>query len=363
MIKLKAKKSVIKKTRRASTVLFPAEQGYRMPAEWEAHEATWLTWPRNKVTWPGKKLKEVEEIYLQMMEALLPNEKVHLLVPDETKGEEILQRLARRGVQVRGLKLHLIPAVDTWIRDYGPTFLKNRKGQKAWCKWIFNAWGRKYRSLMRDDQIFRNHQALIKGSCFATEVVLEGGSIEVNGKGTCLVTEQCLLNKNRNPRFSREQIDLFLQQHLGVSQVLWLGEGIVGDDTDGHIDDITRFCSADTIITAYETDRTDDNFRFLDENWKRLKMSRTPAGGKWNLIKLPMPGVVAAEGERLPASYANFYIANGVVLLPIYGHANDRRAIRIIREAFPGREVVPIRCETLVYGLGSIHCVTQQEPR
>lgn len=344
----------------------PASLNYRMPAEWEPHEAAWLAWPHNQDTWPGKKMAGVEETYLQMLEGLLPHEKVNLLVPDKISGEKIQERLGRMGINTKNLRLYPMPTADAWIRDYGPTFLK--KGQeKAWIKWIFNAWGGKYASLMRDTQIFslnskKNHP-LIPHPCFEANIVLEGGSIEVNGQGTCLTTEQCLLNPNRNPSLSRREIEKHLKEYLGVSHILWLKEGIAGDDTDGHIDDIARFVNPDTIAAAYEEDSRDANYEILKHNWVILQKSLDQAGRKWNFVKLPMPGIVSDGHDRLPASYANFFIANGAVLLPVFGHPHDKEAAKILQDIFSKREILPIKCNDLVCGLGTIHCVTQQEPQ
>ena len=342
----------------------PRKLGFSMPAEWEMHKATWLSWPHNEETWPGTRLQKVEETYLQMLEALLPHEIVHLLVHDEKEEAYTRQLLKERGVETENFHPHRVPTVDTWIRDYGPTFLKTSQGKKSWCKWIFNAWGGKYPSLAEDTQVFTKHKDLIGNPYFDAGFILEGGSIEVNGQGICLTTEQCLLNPNRNSHFSCSDIETKLRDYLGVSEIIWIKEGIAGDDTDGHIDDIIRFVNPDTLVSAFEENSSDENYPILKENWKRLERAAKENGRNWNLVKLPMPGKVMSEDrDRLPASYANFYIANETVLLPIYGHQNDERAEKILRELFPGRAVVPIECTDLVYGLGSIHCVTQQEPR
>lgn len=344
----------------------PALQGYVMPAEWETHEATWLSWPHNVETWPGKRLAQVRDVYLQMLEALLPGEKVRLLVNDEAEKEQVLKFLKPK-INLNNLELHKIPTVDAWIRDYGPTFVKKKDGARAWCKWIFNAWGGKYASLMEDTHVFSllkkgSAAELINAPCFPLNINLEGGSIEVNGEGTCLTTEQCLLNKNRNPQLSKSQIEKHLRDYLGVSQIIWLNEGIVGDDTDGHIDDIVRFVNKNTILAVREKDTKDPNHEILEENWERLKHAKDENGKPWNLAELPMPGPVVDGDVRLPASYANFYIANKAVLLPVYSHRNDKRAAQILQEFFPKHEIASIECSTLVYGLGAIHCVSQQEP-
>ncbi len=347
----------------------PAELGYRMPAEWSRHEATWLAWPHNAETWPGKRLALIRDTYLQMLEGLLPGEKVHLLVHDSSEKDEVLKFL-RSKLDLTNLVFHEIPVADVWIRDYGPTFIKKQtKDQRlktedrAYVKWIFNAWGGKYPLLVKDTDIFSPHSnPLLSNPCFEANLILEGGSIEVNGEGTVLTTQQCLLNANRNPHFTKPQIEDLLKGFLGATHVLWLQEGIAGDDTDGHIDDIARFVDSRTILAAYEDDKSDENFEVLEDNWERLKTFELQDGKKPNVVKLPMPGIVAENGERLPASYANFLIANKAVLLPVYGHRNDKCAIEILRELFPKHEILPIRCNGLVYGLGAIHCVTQQEP-
>ena len=339
----------------------PAAAGYYMPAEWMPHESTWLSWPHNDITWPGKRMAVTRDIYLQMLEALLPYEKVNLLAGGMIEKVRAFLKPKLTAKAMNNLILHDVRTVDAWIRDYGPTFVVNSKKEKAWVKWIFNAWGGKYEDLMQDTKIFENH-SLVQYPCFEAGIVLEGGSIEVNGAGTCMTSEQCLLNKNRNPKLSKRQIEQFLKDYLGVSQILWLNEGIVGDDTDGHIDDIARFTDENTILAAYEDDESDENHGILKENWERLKKAGNEKGKKWNLVKFPMPDKVADGNVRLPASYANFLISNGTVLLPVFECDTDDRAIKIARELFPKREIVPITCNTLVYGLGTIHCVSQQEP-
>jgi agmatine deiminase len=340
----------------------PTALGFSMPAEWEKHEATWLTWPTNTETWPDARLQIVQDIYYQIITALLPNEKVYLLVDNEETAERIRKTLSKKSIPTGDLQFHIIPTVDTWIRDYGPTFVKDDEGTKAWCKWDFNAWGNKYKDLATDTNVFKNNAAIIPSLQFDINLTLEGGSIETNGAGSLLVTKQCLLNKNRNPKLTQTTIEAYLKDFLGVTQVLWMNEGISGDDTDGHIDDIIRFVSKDTLLVSTEEDADDPNYKPLQENWELLKNSKTPEGKNWNLIPLPMPGPILGDGERLPASYANFYIANNVVLLPIYHHENDKKAIKILEEAFVDRKVISIYCNDLVYGLGSIHCITQQEP-
>ncbi len=341
----------------------PAAAGYRMPAEWHPHEATWLAWPKDPVTWPDR-VPEAEEIFLQFIEALTPHERVDLLVDDEEVEADVRARCRARGVAPERLVCHRVRTVDSWIRDYGPNFLLDGAGALAFNHWVFNAWGNKYATLLLDADVPRRLEALAGVPRFEPGIVLEGGSIDVDGQGTVLTTEQCLLNANRNPSLSREDIAGHLREYLGVRQVIWLGEGIEGDDTDGHVDDITRFVSPDTIVTVVEEDPADANHAPLADNLRRLQVARDAHGRPYRIVSLPMPGYLGdGEGGRLPASYANFYIGNGVVLVPVYGHANDRRALEILEPLFPSRRLVPVPCEPLVWGMGSIHCVTQQQPR
>ena len=342
----------------------PAALGFRMPAEWHPHESTWLTWPKDPDTWPDR-VTHVEEIYLQMISALIPHETVDLLVDDEETEQKVR---ARSGAPAR-IRFHHIQTVDSWIRDYGPNFLIGPNSEAGFNDWIFNAWGNKYEELKRDDGVPRQLESILEMRRFSPGIVMEGGSIEVNGAGCVLTTEQCLLNPNRNPQLGRDDIEQYLKDHLGVTKVLWLGEGIVGDDTDGHIDDIARFVAPDVIVCALEDDPEDANYEILQENLARLRSMTDTNGRPFEIVTLPMPGIVGGAStstrdlDRLPASYANFYIANNVVLLPVFGHANDARAVEILQNLFRTRRVIPINCEPLVWGMGTIHCVTQQQPQ
>lgn len=339
-----------------------------MPAEWEPHRLTWLAWPTNKITWPGDLLRRTESVYLQIISALLTHEKVNLLVKDKKTAQTVLKTLAVQNANTSNLIFYKARTVDAWIRDYGPIFIKKDEGRRTkdtpgvFTKWIFNAWGGKYSDLAKDNEVVDRLEPLKKIRRFDTGLVLEGGSIDVNGKGTCLTTEQCLLNPNRNPKLSRGNIEKKLKAYLGAVKVIWLKAGIHGDDTDGHVDDIARFVNSRTIVTAIENDRTDPNYSPLKKNIEILRSAKDPSGKRFRIIELPMPKRIYSGNKRLPASYANFYIANKVVLVPVYHHQNDKRAIKIIKSIFPGRKVVGIECTALVHGLGSIHCVTQQEP-
>ena len=344
----------------------PAELGFEMPAEWHRHSATWLTWPKDPVTWPDR-VPQVQQIYIEMMAAITPHETVNLLVDDQAT-EDAVKQQCQFG-SAKNIVFHQIVTVDSWIRDYGPNFLIDQKGRLAFNDWRFNAWGDKYEELKKDDQIPSILESYLNVPRFEPGIVMEGGSIEVNGNGCVLTTEQCLLNKNRNPHLNQKEIEQCLKDYLGVTTVLWLGEGIVGDDTDGHIDDIARFVSEDIIVCAIEDDPTDANYDLLQDNLKRLKAMTDADEQSFEIVTLPMPGIVGGTStntrnlDRLPASYANFLIANNVVLAPVFGHQNDDRAVETLQRLFKDRRVIPINCEPLVWGMGTIHCVSQQQPK
>jgi len=344
----------------------PAKLGFYMPAEWHPHEATWLSWPKDPETWPDR-VPQAQEIFLKMMRAVSANEKINLLVDDEEAEMSVRSRCKFAGAQ--NIRFIRMLTVDSWVRDYGPNFLISDDGRLAYNDWVFNAWGNKYEELKRDNSVPAQLESILNVPRFEPGIVMEGGSIEVNGAGVVLTTEQCLLNRNRNPHLSRAEIEQYLKDYLGAAKVLWLGEGIVGDDTDGHIDDIARFVSPTTIVCAVEDDPLDANYEILQDNLKRLKRMTGADGRQFEIVTLPMPGIVGGQStdarnlDRLPASYANFYIANSVVLAPIFGHQNDSRAIETLQRLFPTRRVVSINCEPLVWGMGTIHCVTQQQPK
>lgn len=338
----------------------PASLGYRMPAEWEPQQSTWLAWPHDPVTWPDR-VPQVEDVYELMIRALTKHQRVDLVVDP---GDE-QQRVQRRLQGVPNLRLVPMEHADSWIRDYGPTFLvKGPPGQRhlAYVDWIFNAWGDKYDALLPDDRIGAWLEPVLKVPRFEPGIVMEGGAIDVDGHGTVLTTEQCLLNQNRNPQLSRAQVEGFLKDYLGVRKVLWLGDGIEGDDTDGHVDDIARFAAPGVVLAAVEPDTGDPNHAPLAENLKRLQGMTDAAGRRLQVVELPMPGFVGDEEGRLPASYLNFLLANGVVLLPVFDHPNDAKAQRILERVFPGRTVVPVPAKDLVFGMGTVHCLSQQMP-
>ncbi|GJL78122.1 MAG: agmatine deiminase [Nitrospinaceae bacterium] len=344
---------------------YPAAQGYRMPAEWEPHAATWLAWPHNRETWDRSVLPEVEKTYLAMIRVLVPGEEVHILVNDQASQKSVENKIRNAGITLDRVRLHIIPTKDAWIRDYGPNFLvsgEKEKRKTAFNNWEFDSWGGKYDDLLHDNETAGKIAQLLNLPTFEPGIVLEGGAIDVNGRGTCLTTEPCLLNPNRNGGMDKDTMEGFLKNYLGVKTVLWLKGGMEGDDTDGHIDNLARFVNPTTILCAYEEDSSDSNYKGLKDNYDTLKSATDQDGNAMNIIRLPMPGKVTGPTGRLPASYANFYIGNRSVLLPAYNKANDIKARSILQEAFPEREVVPIPCRELVQGFGSIHCVTQQQP-
>ena len=335
----------------------PFNLGYKMPAEWERHDATWLSWPKDPETFPDGILQSVEESYANMVMALAKGEKVNVLV-DDKKMEEAVKSMLGSAMNVI---FHRIKSVDVWIRDYGPIFVKNSKGMVA-TKWIFNSWGSKYESLKEDNVTGMKVAGVSEYKIFETGVVLEGGSIDANGLGTCLTTEQCLLNENRNSKLTKKQIEKKLKDYLGFTNVIWLKEGIVGDDTGGHVDDIARFVNKNTILCAIEKNPKDENYEILQTNLEILKDAGDQDDKGFVIVELPMPRKIEIPERRLPASYANFYIGNSAVLVPTFDDKNDKKAMGTIGEFFPDRDIIGISSKDLVYGYGGIHCVTQQQP-
>jgi agmatine deiminase len=350
----------------------PFDFGYRMPAEWELHKGTWLGWPQNASDWPGK-FTAIPWVYAEIVRLLSQHETVNILVSGGAQQQRATGILKRAGADLERVCFHLWPTDRVWLRDSGPIFVRDAQGQIAITDWKFNAWA-KYDDWKLDDQVPAHVTKLLGMQRWQPSVkladgtqhrlVLEGGSIDVNGQGTLITTEECLLSEvqQRNPGVSREQLEGAFHDYLGIEQVLWLDRGTAGDDTHGHVDDITRFVSATTIVTAVEPDAADDNHAPLAENLARLKAARTLDGKQWTIVELPMPRPVVFRGQRLPASYANFYIANGLVLAPTFHDPNDRVALGILAEVFPGREVIGIHAVDLVWGLGTLHCMTQQQP-
>ena len=342
------------------TSQIPASLGYRMPAEWEPHAATWLSWPRREgISFPDS-FDRVMPALRAMAEALIESEQVCINVCDgahEAEARSVLQSLP-----MGRITFYPIPTNEPWCRDHGPIFLTRKQDPKlVVADWGYNAWGNKYPPFDLDEVVPTGVAEILKLPVFYPRMILEGGSIDVNGAGALLTSESCLLNKNRNPNLSRDQIEQRLRDYLGVRDIVWFGEGIAGDDTDGHIDDLARFVSERSIVTAVEDNRDDENYGPLQENLARLREMKI-GGRSVDILTLPMPKKIVREGMRLPASYANFYIANTCVLVPTFGDANDERALSVLRKSFPDRRVIGIDCRELIWGLGTFHCLTQQQP-
>jgi agmatine deiminase len=342
----------------------PASLGYRMPAEWAPHAATWLSWPRPEgISFPDA-YQKIMPAFARMVDALADSEPVCVNVWDAPHEAEVRRQLSRAGAREGHVRFHRHPAYEPWCRDHGPIFLKRSEGveQTVVVDWDYNAWGGKYPPHDLDDAVPTRIAELLGLPVYAPGMILEGGSIEVNGEGTLLTTTSCLLNPNRNPSLSREAIEQRMRDYLGVRQILWLGDGIEGDDTDGHIDDITRFFSRSSVLTVVEPDENDPNHAPLAENLHALSRMCLEDGTPLEVRHLPMPKRIEREGLRLPASYANFYIANKVVLLPVFADPADREAEEVLAGAFPDRTIVPIDCREVIWGLGAFHCLTQQQP-
>jgi agmatine deiminase len=339
----------------------PRELGYHMPAEWEKHEALWLAWPHDPTTFPNR-VEKAEETYIQIIKNIHQSEKVNLFIKNDQAKKKVISCFERNAIDLSKISFFQHNYADVWFRDYGPIFILSKNQDLAMVHWIFNSWGEKYEELLKDSKIPQIINQKMQLPCFEPGIILEGGSIDVNGKGTLLTTEQCLLNKNRNPKLTQNEIEKYLTDYLGVNHFIWLKKGIEGDDTDGHIDDIARFVNPTTILCAYEENKNDENYAVLKENYEILQNSVDQSNKTIKIIKLPMPKEIGDKKYRLPASYANFYIGNTVVLVPIFGHPNDELALSIIRKQFPSRKIVGVDCADLVFGLGTIHCITQQQP-
>jgi agmatine deiminase len=339
----------------------PREEGFRWPAEWEPHRATWLVWPHNPETWPGAHLAAAESAYLEVIHALHGSEAVHVLVADGNAEASVRARLGAAGAEA-AVYFERLATDDAWIRDHGPIFLEGPAGVRALVDFRFDSWGGKYPPYARDDAVPRQIAERLGLRRFQADFVLEGGSIDGNGDGTVLTTESCLLNPNREPGRTREAMEARLSAFLGARQVLWLAEGIEGDDTDGHVDDIARFVDATTVVAVHEPDASDPNHGPLEANLRRLRGMEDAHGRRLAVATLPMPPPLVVDGQRRPASYANFYLANGCALVPVFGAPSDARALAVLGEVLPGRDLVPIPAASLVVGLGAIHCLTQQEP-
>jgi agmatine deiminase len=370
----------------------PAHLGFRMPAEWEPHEATWIAWPHERNDWPGK-FAAIPWVYAEIVSRLQRSEIVRILVNDSAARRKAERKLRQVGLDLSGIEFNVgrisnpsggtygrvrnpsyvefieVPTNRVWTRDYGPLFIRDPAGTVAVTDWGFNGWA-KYDNWRRDDAVPAQLAPLLgmrrwEVSCAGQRVVLEGGSIDVNGQGMLLTTEECLLSsvQARNPGLTRDQLERVFAEYLGVRKVLWLGRGIAGDDTHGHVDDLARFVGPRTVVTAVEHDPADVNYIPLQENLERLRGMSDFEGRPLEVLTLPMPAPVFFRGQRLPASYANFYIANNVVLMPTFNDPNDRRALAVLAELFPTRKVIGIHAVDLVWGLGTLHCLTQQQPK
>lgn len=341
----------------------PKSQGYRFPAEWEEHEATWLSWPHKEESWPDK-LDEIYPYYCEFIKVLSESEFVRINVVDEEMRKFAMDCIMQSGANLENVEFFIHPTNDAWCRDHGPAFLINAEAEqkKVIVDWGYNAWGDKYPPYDLDDDIPTKIGEEFGIPVFYPKIVMEGGSVDFNGKGTLLTSKSCLLNPNRNPHLTQEQIEQYLRDFYGVEQILWVDDGIVGDDTDGHIDDTIRFVNENTVLAVVEDNPEDENYAILQRNLEQLKEMRLPNGEPLNIVELPMPDPVVWEGQRLPASYANFYIANKSVIVPTYRCEKDAIALEIIQKYFPDRKVVGIDSTEIIWGLGSFHCLSQQEP-
>ncbi|MGF7231401.1 agmatine deiminase family protein [Arachidicoccus sp.] len=346
-----------------SSGFLPKNFGYYFPAEFEQHEATWLSWPHKDASWP-EKLNAVYPYYSQFVKQLALNERVRINLNDERMRVAAIEHLEKADADLSKIDFFIHPTNDAWCRDHGPAFLINPNAEikKIIVDWNYNAWGNKYPPYDLDDVIPTLIGKALNIPVFNPGIIMEGGSVEFNGKGTILTSSSCLLNPNRNPQLSQQQIEEYLCNYYGAEQVLWVADGIVGDDTDGHIDDTIRFVNEDTVLTVVEKNKSDENYELLQHNLKQLRTMRLLNGKQLNIVELPMPTAVVWDGQRLPASYANFYIANKQVIVPTYRCAQDDEALQIIQQAFPTREVVGIDSTEIIWGLGSFHCLSQQEP-
>lgn len=342
---------------------FPSQLGYYFPAEFAPHHATWLSWPHKEASWPGR-IQSIYPYYSAFVKELAKSEVVCINVNDEIMKEFAVGCLTRAGADLSKIKFYFIPTNDAWCRDHGPAFLINPAAltKKVIVDWNYNAWGGKYPPFDLDDVVPTRIGGALGIPVYHPGIIMEGGSVEFNGKGTVLTSECCLLNNNRNPHLNKGQLEQALYNYYGVEQVLWIKEGIEGDDTDGHIDDTVRFVNSDTVLTVIEKNKNDENHQILINNLNQLKQMRLPNGSQLNIAELPMPDPVIFDGQRLPASYANFYIANTSVIVPTFRCDNDDKALTIIQECFPDREVVGIDSTEIIWGLGSFHCLSQQEP-
>jgi agmatine deiminase len=341
----------------------PKDSGYYFPAEFELHVATWLSWPHKEASWPGK-IHTIFPYYSQFVKELTKGEKVCINVNDEVMKSFAISCLQKENIDLSKVEFFFHPTNDAWCRDHGPAFLinPNSEQKKVIVDWNYNAWGNKYPPYDLDDVIPTLIGKQLNLPVYCPGIIMEGGSVEFNGKGTILTSTACLLNPNRNPQLNQQQIEEYLINYYGAEQILWVDEGIVGDDTDGHIDDTVRFVNEDTVITVIEENKNDENYELLQHNLHQLKQMRLINGKQLNIVELPMPDELFYEDQRLPCSYANFYISNKSIIVPTYGCDKDDKVLQIIQQCFPDREVAGIDSTEIIWGLGSFHCLSQQEP-
>lgn len=344
----------------------PASLGYSFPPEWHPHAATWFSWPRPEgISFPDK-YHTVPENLARIMRQIVPRERVEINVPNGNYEYLVRAQLEEHGCPTDNVRFHHVKTNESWCRDHGPAFvLKTGRGKTraAIVDWAFNAWGGKYPPYDDDDAVPTRIAEELKLPVFYPGIVMEGGAVDFNGAGTIMTTTSCLLNKNRNPQLSKSQIEQYLKDYYGQKHVVWLGEGIAGDDTDGHIDDLARFINPTTIVIGVEDDPRDENYEVLQDNLKRLRKLKDQDGRPFEIVEIPMPGVVEHDGQRLPATYVNFYFVNGALLVPTYRNkASDKQALKILQRHLPDHEVIGIDCVELIWGLGAIHCLTQQQP-
>ncbi|TAF64919.1 MAG: agmatine deiminase family protein [Cytophagales bacterium] len=342
----------------------PRKEGYYFPAEWARHTATWLSYPHNENSFPNK-INTIYPSYFEFVKQVAQSEIVNINVKDERMRLLVKKQLQEYAVPTENIKIHIFPNNDAWCRDHGPAFVINPEHpehKKAVVKWDYNAWGDKYPPYDLDNQIPYHIAEYLQLPLYEAGIVMEGGSVDFNGEGTLITSTACLLNPNRNPALSRQDIETYLCEYYGVAQILWVADGIVGDDTDGHIDDITRFINEDTVVTVIEKNKNDENYLPLQENLQLLSKMRLLNDKQLNIIELPMPSPVIWEEQRLPASYANFYICNAGVIVPTFQCPEDQIAIDTLEKCFPEKKVIPIDSVEIIWGLGSFHCLSQQEP-
>ena len=346
----------------------PASLGYTFPPEWAPHRATWFSWPRPEgISFPDK-YHTVPENLSRIFKEIAPRERVEINVPNGNYERLVREQLAEHGCPLKNIFFHHIKTNESWCRDHGPAFVQRRnksgKTDTAIVDWGFNAWGGKYPPYEDDDRVPTEIAKELRLPVFYPGIVMEGGSVEFNGAGTILTTTQCLLNKNRNPQLSKAEIEQFLKDYYGQSHICWLGDGIAGDDTDGHIDDLARFINPTTIVVGVEDDPKDENYEVLCDNLKQVKKLKDQDGRPFDVVEIPMPGVIEFDKQRLPATYVNFYFINGALLVPTFRNKkNDRQALNTLQKHLPKVKVIGVDCTELIWGLGAIHCLSQQQPR